>query len=118
MSEEKQPTAAELLTEWKSLEDYRIHLRNDRDDRFSSLKESMNGEKMDAIAAQLDEMCINAGIAFIEGQFWYARKFFSVVIEPEPYLLREVCDPYFSNIYREWLLIKESGLVSQSPPSV
>jgi hypothetical protein len=56
------PTAAELLAEWKNLEDYRHRLRNDRDDRFASLKESRNSDKMDSIAAQLDQMADDWGI--------------------------------------------------------
>ena len=87
---------AELLEEWKGWK-----VLHDQ----SPLADS-HRQRMDAIAKIFDQACADAGIAFIEGQFWYARKFFSVVIEPEPYLLREVCDPYFSDIYREWLQIR------------
>jgi len=72
MNTETQPTtAAELLAEWKELLDYNHHLRNDREDRFASLKECKNSERMDVVAARLDEMCEDAGISIIDGRFWY-----------------------------------------------
>jgi len=63
MTDSPTPTAAELLAEWKELLDYNHHLRNDREDRFASLKECKNSERMDVVAARLDEMCEDAGIS-------------------------------------------------------
>lgn len=68
-------------------------------------------ERLSAISKKFDAACEDRGIDLVEGHFVYKRTYFSVVIEDGPYLLRESCDPTYSQELRDWLLIK-NGLAS------
>lgn len=105
-------TTTDLIAEWESLREKKPSLQAfvqaygyEHDKANLARTEQL----LQIIAAELDRRCMDAGIAMIEGQFHYARKWFSVVLEDREHLLREVCCAEYSHAYRQWLLLKEGG---------
>ena len=125
MNDLKNTQTADLIAEWKRTHTY--DFPSDWEDSKMVPIEKLNGRvvmtnlgdirakdapyaKIKAtIATELDRRCMDAGIAMIEGQFHYARKWFSVVLEDGEHLLREVLCAEYSHQYRTWLLLKEGG---------
>ena len=111
------PTA-DLIAEWGNKENVYVDEEDYRDEIGEPIENAAQlyadaDAALDAhwiaIATELDRRCMDAGIAMIEGQFHYARKWFSVVLEDGEYLLREVLCAEYSHQYRTWLLLKEGG---------
>jgi hypothetical protein len=96
-------TAAELLNEWKKLKAIESHPNYARDFSFGR---PIFEAKLAKISTELDSLCKERGIDLVEGSFIYTRKYFSDVLEDGDYLLRESCDPTYSQELRSWLLMK------------
>ena len=100
--------SADLIEQWKSLRDRSLFLLGDclTQNEHAIREHNEIVPRIAAIADELDMRCSERGIALVDGFFVYKRTYFSVILEDSDHLLRESCDPTYSQDLRTWLLIK------------